>query len=244
MEKLYLYILQGIKQSPTFYNPEIHQTFEKYLASLQEPVKSLRESYKPNTVIKVDYSESQVQAAYLICYYPHHVEMTFEILKIIAKLFTFGKEISACFFGAGPCPEVAGLAHFMTKHYQTTESLIVNVYDIASDKWEPSRALTKNFVLPSLWKGQISENALNLNLCSANGFEEISHVIEKSNIFIFQNCLNEIQNISATQENINFLLDRAPLDSFIIIADLLYDQNIRIVNDIVKIAEKSGMILF
>ena len=57
--------------------------------------------------------------------------------------------------------------------------------------------------------------------------------------FIFQNCLNEIWNTSTTQENIKSLLDCAPLNSFIIIGDLLaYDQNRRILEDIAKIANQ------
>lgn len=232
MKNLYDYILEGIKTSPAFYNAENHQNLEEYLNSLQEPAKRLWESYR-STTVKVDYSESQFQAAYLIRYYPHYVQMTLEILRLSPELFNFPKQINACFFGAGPCPEVAGLAQFLTEHCHTTESLFVNVCDIVSDTWKPSRTLTKNFVLPHLWKGKISGKALKLDLCSTNDFEKISEVIEKSDIFVFQNCLNEISNTSTTKENINFLLNRAPLDSFIIIADFLqYDQNRQIVKDI------------
>jgi hypothetical protein len=79
MEKLYEYILEGLKNLPDFYNPNLHQTFESYLKSLQNAAKYLWKSYRSNTV-KVDYSDPQVQAAYLIRYYPHYVQMTLEIL--------------------------------------------------------------------------------------------------------------------------------------------------------------------
>ncbi|MBD2520622.1 hypothetical protein H6G93_37930 [Nostoc sp. FACHB-973] len=237
MEELYESILEGLQNSQYFYNANINQTFDRYLASLQESAKYLWRSYRSNTV-KVNYSDPQVQAAYLIRYYPHYVQMTLEILRLSPEAFTFGQEINACFFGAGPCPEVAGLAQFLTEHRQESESIIANIYDIAADTWTPSRAVTKDFVVPKLWKGKISGAVHHLDLCSANAFESIAEVISNSHLFIFQNCLNEIWNTSATKDNIRFLLERAPLNSFIIIGDLLYNQSRTILEDIVIICSQ------
>jgi hypothetical protein len=165
--------------------------------------------------------------------------MTLEILRLSPEIFTFPEQINACFFGAGPCPEVAGLTQFLTEHSQQTKSIIVQIYDIASEQWKLSREVTKNFVVPKLWKGDISGVVRKLDLCSPNTFDPITEVISNCHLFIFQNCLNEIWNTSTTQENIKFLLDRAPLNSFIIIGDLLaYDQNRRILEDIAKIANQ------
>ena len=238
MEKLYEYILEGLKNSPDFYNPNLHQTFESYLKSLQNAAKYLWKSYRSNTV-KVDYSDPQVQAAYLIRYYPHYVQVTLEILRLSPEIFTFPEQINACFFGACPCPEVAGLTQFLTEHSQQTKSIIVQIYDIASEQWKLSPEVTKNFVVPKLWKGDISGVVRKLDLCSPNTFDPITEVISNCHLFIFQNCLNEIWNTSTTQENIKSLLDCAPLNSFIIIGDLLaYDQNRIILEDIAKIANQ------
>lgn len=237
MENLYEYILEGIEKSPNFYNPEIHHTFASYLTSLKESAKYLWRAYRSSTV-KVDYSDLKVQAAYLIRYYPHYVQMTLEILRLSSEFFTFGRQVNVCFFGAGPCPEVAGLGQFLTEHGQNTESINIHIYDIATDQWKPSREVTKNFVVSRLWQGQISGIVQNLDLCDINSFESILEDISNCNLFIFQNCLNEIWNTSATQGNIKFLLDRAPLNSFIIIGDLLYDQNRKILEDIARIADK------
>ncbi|MFP4101632.1 hypothetical protein [Coleofasciculus sp.] len=166
MKKLYEYILEGLKNLPDFYEASIHETFDRYLESLQEPARRLWESYRSNKV-KIDYSDHDVQAAYLIRYYPHYVQMTLEILRLSPELFTFGHTINASFFGAGSCPEVAGLAQFLTEHCQETKSVIVNIYDSASTIWKPSRTITKEFVLPRLWKGHISGKATKLDLCSA-----------------------------------------------------------------------------
>ncbi|MBP0030801.1 hypothetical protein [Roseofilum sp. Guam] len=235
---LYKYILEGLEKNINFYNPQNHETFEKYLQSLQKPAEQLWESYRSDRV-KVNYSDPSTQAAYLIRYYPHYVQMTYEILQQCSKTFAFGKKINACFFGSGPCPEVAGLAQFLTKYYPQTKEIFVHVYDIASDQWALSRAITKDFVLPNLWKGQFSGNAHHLDLCSANSFESVSEAIENSHLFVFQNCLNEIWNISTTKENIKILLECAPLNSFIVIGDLRYAQNRYILEDIAEFVQRN-----
>ena len=48
-----------------------------FLKSLQPYVTSLRSSFK-NKQINVDYRDRNVQAAYLIAYYPSYIEMTYE----------------------------------------------------------------------------------------------------------------------------------------------------------------------
>lgn len=236
---LYQYILEGLEKTMDFYNPQNHQSFEYYLQSLKKPAEQLWESYRSNQV-KVNYSDPSTQAAYLIRYYPHYVQMTYEILQQCSQFFAFGEKINACFFGAGPCPEVAGLAQFLTKYYPQTKEIFVQVYDIASDQWSLSRAITKDFVIPNLWKGQFSGNAYNLDLCSSNSFESVSDAIENSHLFVFQNCLNEIWNISTTKENIKFLLESAPLNSFIVIGDLRYAQNRYILEDIAKFVQRTN----
>lgn len=233
---IYQYILEGLEKTIDFYNPQNHQSFEDYLQSLKTPAKQLWESYRSNQVT-VNYSDPSTQAAYLIRYYPHYVQMTYEILQQCSETFAFGEKVNACLFGAGPCPEVAGLAQFLTKYYPQTNAIFVQVYDIASDQWSLSRSITKDFVIPNLWKGQFSGNARNLDLCSAHSFQSVSESIKNSHLFVFQNCLNEIWNISTTKENIKFLLESAPLNSFIVIGDLRYAQNRYILEDIAEFVQ-------
>jgi hypothetical protein len=58
--------------------------------------------------------------------------------------------------------------------------------------------------------------------------------LKKDQIFIFQNCLNEIYNVSTVQSNLNFLLSEIPLGSVIIIIDLNYRQNASIIDQLEK----------
>lgn len=235
MGNIYEYILSGLKNSPDFYDPQIHPTFETYLASLREPAKHLWQSYRSQRV-EVDYSSPQVQAAYLIRYYTPHVNMTFKLLGLCPELLSLPEKINVSLFGAGPCPEIAGLAQFLNQFCPQTQSITVNVYDHAADKWTPSRNLTQNFVVNRLWKGEIADTVSKLDLCFPGVLQPMAEFISNSHLLIFQNCLSEIWDVSTAQYNFQFLLDRAPLNSVIVIGDLLYKQNRQIVEYLDKIA--------
>jgi hypothetical protein len=236
MKRIYEYILNGLRNSREFYDLSLQGTFEDYLLSLQTSVKELRKSYRTD-LVSVDYSKPDIQAAYLIAYYPHYAEMALEIFRLLSSELDFGQEIEACFFGAGPCPEAVGLVQFLVEQSSKTRKLMVNVYDIASETWTSTRRVTETFVIPKLWQGQFSISSRNLDFCVEKSFEPIKSTIKTCKLFVFQNCLNEIANTPLIQENIKFLFDSAPLGSMFIIADLLYDQNFGIVEEIKRRVE-------
>lgn len=230
---LYNCILEGLENSIDFYNKNNHGTFESYLQSLQKPAEQLWYSYRSNQV-KVSYSEPSIQAVYLMRYYPHYAYMNFQILEIIHGQNPFknliNETLEVCLFGAGPCPEIVGLSKFLSDNYQNIKKLTVNVYDIAADEWTLSRNITEKFIIPEYWSGDLQLNSNYLDLCESNSLHSIKTTIKKSQIFIFQNCLNEIYNISTVQTNLNFLLNEIPVGSVIIIIDLNYRQNVSIID--------------
>lgn len=229
MEKLYEAILDGLKLSTEFYQKQ--GSFEDYLVSLQYFVTELRQAYR-NSRIKVDYSCQEMQAAYLIAYYPHYVEMTLAILRLLSSDLKFNQTVKACFFGAGPCPEVVGLVQFLAERFLETKQLIANVYDIASNTWTPSRNITRQYVIPQLWQGQVELNSNSLDLCAKQSLQNFGASLKDAHVFVFQNCLNELSDPLVARENFKFLLDTIPQGSTIIIADLQYDQNRNIIQSI------------
>jgi hypothetical protein len=80
MKDLYQFILKDLQVLSQIQKNE--RDFILYLQSLQNEVKNLRQSYRTNSV-SVDYSRAEVQAAYLITYYPQYAEMTRHILEKI-----------------------------------------------------------------------------------------------------------------------------------------------------------------
>jgi hypothetical protein len=200
---------------------------------LQIAVGDLRKAYRTSNQVIIDYSKPEIQAAYLIAYYPHYAKMNLEILRLLTSEFNFQQNLKACFFGAGPCPEIVGLSQFLSERSPTTKILTAYVYDIAAETWNLSRKVTSKYILPQIWQGQTTILCQKLDLCAQQAFERIKLNIKSSDLFIFQNCLNEIANTPIIQENLEFLFDNSPLGATIVVADLSgYNRNIDVVEEI------------
>jgi hypothetical protein len=221
---LYCSLLKGIEE--LFYPQSSFNNFADYLKSLKEPVALLWHKYQ-KSVVEIDYSDSKYQVSYLLLYFPRYVQMTFEILATLHYYgwLNFQREVRASFFGSGPCPEIVGLAYLVAREFPGTKKLIINLYDIAHDDWERSRNITERFIIPKLGQCEgIPFNSDELDLCSEKSFIPLEPVIKQCNLFIFQNCLNEIYKTSSVKANIKYLLDTVSPGSLIIIADLDYKQ--------------------
>lgn len=221
MKDLYQFILNDLRVLSKTQNNE--KDFIQYLQSLQKEVKNLRQSYRTSSVF-VDYSRAEVQAAYLITYYPQYAEMTRHILERVNtfhhNLFLFEqKQLKVCLFGAGAAPEAIGLVSFLSEYYPKIQSLDITVYDIFSDTWKIGQNITKN-IIPQLWQGQFSFSTEQIDFCQRGSFRSLENAIANSQIFIFQNCLNELNDFDTFNLNIRYLLSRMPSDSLLVMADL------------------------
>ncbi|MBE9114824.1 hypothetical protein IQ249_02835 [Lusitaniella coriacea LEGE 07157] len=118
-----------------------------------------------------------------------------------------------------------GLAQLLTERSLKTKRVTVNAYDIASDTWTLSREITRKSIVPNLWQGRLTLNSQSLDFNRRKSFFIIQPNLQDCNLFVFQNCLNEIVERSVLLENVEFLINNISRGSFIIFADLLYKQN-------------------
>ena len=191
---MYNHILDGLTK--------INQTnnLELYLQDLQPYVKRLRKNYCSDNV-KVDYSDPNVQAAYLLAYYPQYTEMTYEVLCNLAQnhlnmCFAEHRELQACFFGAGPAPETVSWVKYLNRNYSTAKYVVAHTYDLAAATWSGSREITKHLVSQFFPDIKFTLNGTNLNLCQMNALFPIKHIIQNCYLFFVQNCLNEFVETS------------------------------------------------
>lgn len=241
---MYSYILDGLVKQNQINNVEL------YLQSLQDYVKQLRQSYKVNQV-RVNYSDSNIQAAYLLAYYPQYTEMTFKVLcdlsyNYLYSCFVGSRDLQACFFCAGPAPETVAWVKYLSSNYSPAKYAVAHTYDIAASTWSRSREITKNVVANLCPDWKFTLNGYNLNLCQKNAFPSIRDRIQTSNLFFVQNCLNEfISHPEIFIKNIDFLITEMPASSIIIIADLNYKSVVSLMEQIeayVSISTKSKII--
>jgi hypothetical protein len=219
LNKLYDLILEGLYSS---YDIESEEAKKAFLNSLKPYVTELRTSFK-NKQIKVDYRDKNVQAAYLIAYYPSYVEMTYEVLNRheVKVLPVKDRILDVCLFGAGAAPEALALLNFINQNALDIDEVNIYAYDVFASTWNFSLDLVRKYIIPHFWQSQKFQiTSLNLDLCEHGVFERILKQIQNSDLFIFQNCLNELNDKNTAIANINYLANNINQGSRIIIADL------------------------
>lgn len=218
---MYSYILERLVQFNQISDLKL------YLRNLQPYVIRLRQSYRSNSV-NIDYSDPNTQAAYLLAYYPLYAEMTYQVLcnlgeNYLQKCFSGYKELQACFFGAGPAPEIVGLVNYLHCKHSLLRYAASHTYDITANTWSNSQSITKYVASQLSPNFNLMLSGNHLNLCQKNGLYPIINIIKSSQLFIVQNCLNEfIADSHLFLENIGFLAVEMPANSILVIADLCH----------------------
>lgn len=215
---MYNHILDGLTKFNQTNNLEL------YLQDLQPYVKHLRENYCSSNV-KVDYSDPNVQAAYLLAYYPQYTEMTYEVLCNLAQnhlnMCFARRELQACFFGAGPAPETVSWVKYLNCNYSIAKYVVAHTYDLAAATWSGSREVTKHLISQLFPDIKLTLNGTNLNLCQMDALFPIKDIIQNCCLFFVQNCLNEfVGNSQIFIKNIDFILAKMPVASVLVLADL------------------------
>lgn len=224
-------------------NPD-HQSSDisEYLQSLQPTVQQLRKSYKTGNQVQVNYDCSQVQASYLLAYYPHYVEMATMILKQLAKeglldqfhrnieeeLFNSAGELTISIFAAGAAPEAVAICQYISNNFPVETygkikgQLTIHTFDL-ENYWADSRFLTQHGLLPKYYPSeQFQLISHNVDLLEEDALAEVEAEIKTSQLFIFQNCLNELAGEEEDYfiANFNYLLKMMPPSSAVVVSDL------------------------
>jgi tetratricopeptide (TPR) repeat protein len=258
---MYHQILEGLREFMGFETVE-SPVFYEYLQSLQESVIQLRQAYK-NNFVTIDYTTSNIQAAYMLAYFPQYVDMAYTIFESLntfqnsditetlqevlkRKLLKKQEGLTACFFAAGPAPESVALCKYITEYLikenlNLSNKIKLNTFDINWHSWSLSRHLTRNHVLSeynSLITGLIPHQ---INLLSQGAFNRFEEQIKKADILFFQNCLNEVVSKQEVfLENVKFLLNTLADDSILIIGDFCnYPSVMELFKQIEVIAEQN-----
>ena len=208
----------------------------KYLLSLRTSAKYLWNSYQ-NQKVNTDYSTKNTQNCYLLRYFlPYSNLLTEELnkLKKNQNINVFGNKnklnnidnLTVSFFGCGPAPEIIGLLrHLKSSMKPSIETLEVNLFDIYSKSWKHSIDIVTKHVMPN-FDSCYKERKIKSYTAdfSSSKFWTASNStnISKSNLVVFQNCLNEINDdLKRNQvvENIGFIIKSLSKNSIIIFID-------------------------
>ncbi|NJP09045.1 MAG: hypothetical protein HC866_05780 [Leptolyngbyaceae cyanobacterium RU_5_1] len=173
MEDIYRCVLEGLCNANDMNSNQ--SALHCYLQSLKLYVIQLRQSYR-KSLVEVDYTASRIQAAYLLTYYPQYAEMTLNILNTLEALPFSQQSIHACFFGSGPAPEAVAWVTYLKNKFPGVEYAEAHTYDISAEAWSFSRDITKQYVAPPCWSGQLVVNAEDVNLCLQDSIRQITSI--------------------------------------------------------------------
>lgn len=221
---MYQSILDGIfwaKNIPT------HDVLRKqqYLNSLQNHVRTIRAAYR-NFPVRFDYTDIDIQAAYLLTYLPHYTDFLWKVLSIEGNRIANEMPDQLIFIGSGPCPEIIGYLRYLNQHPLNRHQYEINVsiYDIAIEDWRWSRDIVFGHVVPNYTRNGCTVNRRAGNIDISNGFN--LNITGNKILCVFQNCLNEIPQSrhNILHENVVRLFNSLPTDSYIALIDLDYRE--------------------
>lgn len=201
--------------------PENLNITQKYahLQYLQEATRKLHQKYlRPEKQhIEVDYTDHQIQEVYMLRYaIPHALQLPWVLDSLHeADFHRLENNLTASFFGGGPCPEILGLRRYLSKILSDGVNISAANFDICPD-----------------WKWHFRAN----NFCSfrtnlaGNGSDFLDPPSEEwvrnSDLIVIQNCLNEIPDLSCPQlrMNMKYIVDLMKPGALMLVIEKRYSN--------------------
>src|SRR5690606_26155731 len=175
-----------------------NQGVEAFLQSLQSSVKSLRIAYRNNPVY-VPYEKKNIQAAYLATYLPHYYQLIYKIfIEEVPDIFKGKKEVYLNFIGGGPGSEAYGAIKYILNNCTDVEIIHITILDINASTCDYSHAIVSVNLVETINNGktQIYWKSIPFDLTSIANINQSKAIIEKSDLLVIQNCLNEIAKVN------------------------------------------------
>ncbi|MEP7198119.1 MAG: Hsp70 family protein, partial [Saprospiraceae bacterium] len=197
---------------------------EVYLQSLQKSVKSLRVAYR-NTPVYVPYEKTDIQAAYLATYLPHYYQLIYKIfIEEVPDIFKGKEVIYLTFIGGGPGSEAYGAIKYIVNNCAGVKDIHITILDINAPTWTYSHSIVRENLIESINRQKINIHweALLFDLVSEAEIIKSKPIVQKSDLLVIQNCLNEIatSNLLALKNNIKLLFEYMPGNAYLLMSDL------------------------
>lgn len=220
MADIYDIIVQGIKESDGLSDSGLITR----LKQLQSSVKILRNAYR-NYPVRVPYEKTDIQAAYLITYFPHYYQLIYKVLiEDYPAIFKDKNKVKLVYFGGGPGPEIYGTLKYIVNNRPEVKIVDILLFDINAIQWKYSHDILQNNLLPSILKTgfQIKFSFNHFDLTQPFEDKIFKEYINDCDLMVFQNCLNEISISSIVQLKKNFqaIYNLLPSGSSLLLSDL------------------------
>ena len=216
-----------------------------YLAGLKPTARKLWKDYK-NSKIAINYQDQDIQAVYLTRYFPFYCDpINTELAELYKKhdglAISKKKEVTLALFCSGPLPEAVGICRFLATKNGVLEKLSIKTLDLNIEGWTDARNIVLNKILLKSIPGrniEIHPDHFDLRVTIS---EEILGKISTTDLFVFQNCLNEITEDKSENflKSIVSILERMVEDSLLIFIERSgYPFTVGLLKRIIEFSEK------
>lgn len=200
-----------------------------WMPLLRPSLKNLRNAYRTDAVVSVDYTQKKTAQAYLLAYAPYHIQQSFETLKtlpssVIKRLSKQSTIELVCVCG-GPGPEVIAFQLWLKSHGIYPKTLKVHVYDKHAKGWNQFANFKRS---PQLKGTKIHWYYHAKDMRSLSDFHAVGLVdnpLATADVVMVQNCLNEID---VSSPNNTLLFKGMKSKAALVVSDLSrYNSNRR-----------------
>lgn len=215
--KIYNDLLKGIAD-------EVGMSNKKYLPTLKPKVVLLRNAYR-NAIVNVDYSNRELQSAYLLTYTPHYYQIIYSVfLEHLSNLGEEHETINLGFIGGGPGSEVYGVVKYLLENNINIRIMNIYILDKYADTWVYSQNIVKENLIELCNTNQVNINfeSIAFDLVGVRPVSDHMSIFNSLHFLSIQNCLNEISSHYYPQllENISELQGALSNEAVFAIVDL------------------------
>lgn len=197
--------------------PESDRVFK--LNKLRPALRCLRHAY--NAGLAPDFSRWEQRAAYTFAYFPHHPLLA-AASYLAAGPALLGLEqriVRIVVLGAGPGPELVGLAHVMAQLGIAPDRVEVHLVDRES-AWSKTRKTTLEGVLPVLCDVAINVPEHCADLATENGLATITPLICDATLVVAETVLTELSHAGGDTRLLDHLFANVGAETRLLIVDL------------------------
>ena len=193
---------------------------ELLLQKLQPSLGVIRQAYRKKYPPPFD--DPSVRAAYALGYFPHHAALAAAAYAAAGSQMLGLKDgASVVVLGAGPGPEVVGLAQYLAQSGQRL-TLDIHLVDRQAG-WRATRAATIDAVLeriegfdPSTFRIHAHEHDLGVT----EGIRQTASLLANADLVVMETLLTELPTPEKDGHLIDWLIDRLPHEGRLLFIDL------------------------
>jgi len=193
---------------------------ELLLQKLKPSLGVIRQAYRRKC--PPPFEDSNVRAAYALGYFPHHAALAAAAYAAAGSQMLGLKDgANVVVLGAGPGPEVVGLAQYLTQSGQRL-TLDIHLVDRQAG-WRATRAATINAVLeriegfdPSTFRLHAHEHDLGV----IEGIRQTASLLANADLVVMETLLTELPTPEKDGHLVDWLIDRLPHEGRLLFIDL------------------------